>query len=158
MCCHYAHWGFSCNILNPERETTPEIITFWENHWILNEKASGVLECSPSKPARLTLQGVFCSSWAQFALFSKWRLLVVYLKFKCHWMFRFIWQPSLSTVTAPRLLCVSLALWVAGSGRALHTSQRSANSVGQGTRLGSPYPVDLARSLELARQKWFKKK
>ena len=134
MCYRYSHWVFNCGVLNPERETTTEIITLWENHWILNEEASGILECSPSKPARLTLQAVLCSCWLQVALFSKWRLLVVYLKFKYHWMFRFIWLPSLSTaryVSWLHVCSVSLVLWVAGSGRALHTSQRSANSVGQ---------------------------
>lgn len=134
MCYHYSHWVFNCGVLNPERETTTEIITLWENHWILNEEASGILECSPSKPARLTLQAVLCSCWLQVALFSKWRLLVVYLKFKYHWMFRFIWLPSLSTaryISWLHVSSVSLVLWVAGSGRALHTSQRSANSVGQ---------------------------
>lgn len=56
--------------------------------------------------------------------------LVVYLKFKYHWMFRFIWLPSFVYspiyLMAPRLLCItgplSCRVWE-GSGKAFQRRQ-----------------------------------
>lgn len=73
--------------------------------------------------------------WPTVAIFNKWKLLVVYLKFK------FLCQPSLATFQYISQLCVCCVPLTGPlkcrSGRALHISQRSGTQCGD-TGLGSP--------------------
>lgn len=81
--------------------------------------------------------------WPTVAIFDKWKLLVVYLKFK------FVCQPSLATFQYISgfvfAVCHSLVLWSAGLGE-LCTSPKGVGLSGETLGRG-PLPADTARSL-----------
>lgn len=123
-CCPCSHWTFICDTLNPERETTPAIMTLVKKHWILNSKASGKLECLPK---------ILGTHLARSLLFD---LRLPYLANEIIGRLSElqIYLPALFGLTSVHFMAVCL-LCTPGplscrSGRALHSSPRSGNSVG----------------------------